>query len=249
MFISSTFVILYVLVRPILSSINRCLTCDISHYPHSLLYAVAFCVVFECLKCAYGWGKNIQYNSIPQGTFAGEVIGSSVLFAFTMSAYVLYVSNFVLRPTQILLLSTFLKRFAQLILFSYFLYRLYKIAQWLRQFGAKLRTAPNTVDKSNLKIVSAAALLFHCQMILHESYSWATIAILCTCFVASLLCFDLLSNLNYILECAERSFMIVSSNSLLRSTLLSYCDMCDRVGSFVLKEKSRDHGYPACSFF
>jgi len=214
MFISSTLVIIYLLIRPILEFVTSRQFLTLSNYPGVLLSIAAFSVALEFFKSVYAWGKIIQYNP----------------------------PTFILHSTHKLLLWTFAKYYSQLVLFCYCLYRLYTIAQWVCEFAVKLKTAPTTVNKSTLKKVAAAAILFHCQMLLFETYSWGTIAMLCSFFGACSLCFDFLTNFTYILE------YIISSNPILRSPLLYYCNICDRASSFLFKEKKHYQGYSGYLF-
>jgi len=242
MFISSTLVIIYLLIRPILEFVTSRQFLTLSNYPGVLLSIAAFSVALEFFKSVYAWGKIIQYNPQPESTLPVKVLGCCVLCTATTASYILFVSTFILHSTHKLLLWTFAKYYSQLVLFCYCLYRLYTIAQWVCEFAVKLKTAPTTVNKSTLKKVAAAAILFHCQMLLFETYSWGTIAMLCSFFGACSLCFDFLTNFTYILE------YIISSNPILRSPLLYYCNICDRASSFLFKEKKHYQGYSGYLF-
>jgi len=222
MIISSTLAVIFFLVRPLLEFVEGIYGFKFAEYRGLILCIFALYGIFECLKSAYGWGKLMQYHPLPENTFTGKLIGCGFLFTA--------------------------KKYPYLILFSYILCRTYGLVQWMHKVGMGIWSAPVTADKRGLKVVTCAAVLFHCQMLIHELYSWRAASILCTIFAVAMLCFDTVLNFDYLWDSVQRAVIAILSQGVIRTTLVTYSNLCDRASSFILKDNSNDQGYPSYCF-
>lgn len=248
MIISSTLAVIFFLVRPLLEFVEGIYGFKFAEYRGLILYIFALYGIFECLKSAYGWGKLMQYHPLPENTFTGKLIGCGFLFTVTISIYSAIVAAFILNSTQKVVLWNFAKKYPYLILFSYILCRTYGLVQWMHKVGMGIWSAPVTADKRGLKVVTCAAVLFHCQMLIHELYSWRAASILCTIFAVAMLCFDTVLNFDYLWDSVQRAVIAILSQGVIRTTLVTYSNLCDRASSFILKDNSNDQGYPSYCF-
>lgn len=248
MIISSTLAALYLLVCPILEFVDSVYGSKFAGYRSFFLYLFVVFVVFEFLKQAYRWGKQIQYHTLPESTFVGEIFGCGFLFTGTIFVYVALVSTFILNSTQRIGVWNFTKKYPYMILFCYFVYRAYGLMQSMYKLGMKISSAPVTADKTHFKVVLSAAVLFHCQMLIHELYTWRAFTMLGIIFAVALLCFDTLTNFDYMWDSAQRAVMALFCQGVFRSILLMYCNLCDRASSYLFQDKTADLGYPSYCF-
>lgn len=251
MIISSTLAAAYFLLKPILEFIDSVYGIKLYEYLEYrsfFFYILALYGVYEFLKQAYRMGKLTQYHSVPESTFAGEIIGCSFVFTVTIFTYVGLVAAFFMNSTQKVVLWNFTKTYPYLILFCHFLYRAHGFMEWIFKLGMEIRSAPATTDKTQLKVVACAAVLFHCQMLIHELYTWRAVTMLCIISAVAMLCFDTLTNFDYLWGSIQRAIMALLCEGMLRRILLMYCDLCDRASSYILQEKTSDLGYPSYYF-
>lgn len=64
----------------------------------------------------------------------------------------------------------------------------------------------------------------------------------------ALLCFDTLTNIDYMWDNAQRAVMALFCKGVFRSTLPMNCNLCDRDSSYLFQDKTSDLGYPSYCF-